>query len=65
MSLSQRHRASPSPTSFSIKRPNSRGAHSNRAPSFSNLSRLSLDSDLKPRRRDSYDDIARALNDIE
>ena len=43
----------------------SRGAHSNRDFSHSNMSRLSLNSDLKPKRRDSYDDIAKALNDIE
>ena len=62
MSLSQRHRHTPSP--FHI-RSVSRTAYSNRDFSRSNLSRMSLDSDLKPKRRDSIDDIAKALNEIE
>lgn len=62
-SRSQRgHRPSPQ-VSPKSNRPVSRGAMSK--VSYSNISRLSIDSNLMLKRRDSYDDIAKALYDIE
>jgi hypothetical protein len=46
------------------RRPHSRGAYS-KATSYSNYSRLSIDSDRNLKRRDSFDDVAKSLNDIE
>lgn len=51
-------------TPSSIRRPTSRGGVS-KATSYTNYSRLSLNSEGRPRRRDSFDDIANYLNEIE
>jgi hypothetical protein len=58
------HRRQESPVSaLNRTRPISRGAQSKA--SGSNISRLSIDSNLVLKRRDSFDDIAKALLDIE
>jgi hypothetical protein len=51
-------------TPSTIHRPQSRGAYS-KVSSYSNMSRLSINSDLKLKRKDSFDDVAKSLNDIE